>query len=990
MLKFHYFLRRNKTPALLVGLLFLGVILFLSSRITLEEDISRLIPSGEQQDFLKNVLEQTSFNDKIAVAISSTSGEANPDELTQYANQFIDSVSLTLPGYVEDIQGKVPEESVLEMYDFVYNNLPLFLNEEDYLEIEKRLQPENLRDRLEDNYKILISPAGLVTKAYLFKDPLSINTLGLQKLEQLRTVDEFKLYNDFLITADHQHVLLFISPRFPPSEINKNREFIEKLQKIQSNLNEQFERAEGEFFGEVIYSVANANQIKKDIALTLGVAFGILFLLLVYYYKTLLTPFILFVPSVLGGLTALALLYIFQQNISGISLGIGAVLLGISIDYSFHVLTHYRENNNLEKLYNEITKPVMISSSTTAVAFLCLLMIQSKVLNDLAIFAAISLVLAAVFALVLIPLLYTGSKPDIRKNSFIDMTAGLEFHNHRSAFIFLLLLFICGLFLFTKVDFNTDLSALSYEPEELRQTEKNVEEITGAENTIDLVSYGNTVDEALEKNNELYQELNDLESRGEIEDFNSIGGVVLSTSTQLEKIAEWRSFWTPERQGRVRNNLIRHSEEFGFRPHSFEEFYELLSKDFDPIYLEDYRDTYTLYLDDFISSDEGLATVATSVEVRENQEREIKERFKNEDNVLVIDQEEIDETFLGNIKNDFNRLSIITALAVFILLLIFYRSLIISVLTFLPIAVSFVISLGLMAVLNLQFNIVNLIIASFIFGLGLDYSIFMTNAFLKEYETGVRVLKVYRTSIILSVITTLFGIGALFFAEHPALESISGVSIIGILSAVFVVFIGQGFLLNTLFIKRSEAGKPAFSLGRFFRFSGRKAQQEKLYYKVAVLNNYRYKSVFSEVKQDFENERDRFFRVSEFLEANDKVLHCGSGYGILPIYLYYKNSEIRITGIETNLDRFRVAQNCPASRSERLEFSTAIPEDDKDLNVFIISADLQGDQKKQFQKMVGRQAKTVIILDPEISSRWLIDLNFEISYRQNQVLVLQK
>ena len=36
-----------------------------------------------------------------------------------------------------------------------------------------------------------------------------------------------------------------------------------------------------------------------------------------------------------------------RENISAISLGIGSVLLGITLDYSLHILTHFKKNNDI-------------------------------------------------------------------------------------------------------------------------------------------------------------------------------------------------------------------------------------------------------------------------------------------------------------------------------------------------------------------------------------------------------------------------------------------------------------------------------------------------------------------------------------------------------------------------------------------------------------------------------------------------------------------
>src|SRR5690606_25933820 len=175
----------------LLGLvIFFGIIAFLASRITLEEDISNLIPTGERQEVIRKVLDNTEFSDKIIMSISSETTEPDPEALTAYAQQFLDSVELQLPQYINDIQGKVPEEGIREIYNFVYQNLPLFLNESDYKTIESKLERDSIRERMEVNYKNLISPTGLVTKEFLFKDPLALTGLGLKKLEELQVEDD--------------------------------------------------------------------------------------------------------------------------------------------------------------------------------------------------------------------------------------------------------------------------------------------------------------------------------------------------------------------------------------------------------------------------------------------------------------------------------------------------------------------------------------------------------------------------------------------------------------------------------------------------------------------------------------------------------------------------------------------------------------------------------------------------------------------------------
>jgi predicted RND superfamily exporter protein len=80
-----------------------------------------------------------------------------------------------------------------------------------------------------------------------------------------------------------------------------------------------------------------------------------------------------------------------------------------------------------------------------------------------------------------------------------------------------------------------------------------------------------------------------------------------------------------------------------------------------------------------------------------------------------------------------------------------------------------------------------------------DYSILMMRGLISKYRSGVDDMKTYRVSILLSSSTTLIGVGALFFARHPALNSIALVSIFGVLSVVIIALSYQSMLARWLF-----------------------------------------------------------------------------------------------------------------------------------------------------------------------------------------------
>ena len=280
-----------------------------------------------------------------------------------------------------------------------------------------------------------------------------------------------------------------------------------------------------------------------------------------------------------------------------------------------------------------------------------------------------------------------------------------------------------------------------------------------------------------------------------------MGALVNSDKKQLEAIDTWERFWTTEIKAQTQFNLVESGTTFGFKPNTFQEFYRLLDHDFQPLTIHQYKQINVVPIDDFIAKDGDFMTISSIVNVEEVNIQEVKNSFKNSPNTFVIDRQAINETLLGHLKNDFNNLLVYCFIAVLLLLFFFYRNLKLTLVTVIPIIITWFVTIGIMGLFHLEFNIFNIIISTFIFGLGVDYSIFMTNGM----RTGTSSMATHKTSIILSVLTTILGIGVLIFAKHPALHSLATISIIGILAAMFISFVLQPILYKLLISKGSAA-----------------------------------------------------------------------------------------------------------------------------------------------------------------------------------------
>ena len=141
------------------------------------------------------------------------------------------------------------------------------------------------------------------------------------------------------------------------------------------------------------------------------------------------------------------------------------------------------------------------------------------------------------------------------------------------------------------------------------------------------------------------------------------------------------------------------------------------------------------------------------------------------------------------LSDDFNYIGWICSSVVFLFLWLSFRSFKLAVISFVPMAISWIWILGIMSILGIKFNIVNIILATFIFGQGDDYTIFMTEGCVSEYVHKKPILTSYKRSIILSALIMFIGIGTLIFAKHPALHSLAEVTIIGMFSVVLMAYL---------------------------------------------------------------------------------------------------------------------------------------------------------------------------------------------------------
>lgn len=807
---YNYF-SKNRIAFYLIFAATFFVIGYFALQVKFEEDISKIIPKDKKIEKLNEIFQNSKFIDKLVIMVSlKDTTVQDPDSLVSYADAFGSAVQNQLKPYIKKVNFRIDDDVALQLFETISQQLPIYLTEKDYLTIDTLITPGNVKSTLQSDIRTLSSPAGIALKKIIVNDPVGLSLIGLRKLQQLQYDKNFELYDNYVITKDHKNLLLFISPAYPPNNTGKNTLFLKGLDHVIDSLHtKSFPKINASYFGAIAGFAGNALQMRQDTGITLSITIIVLVVFLGLYFRKKSAPVIILIPVLFGALFSLTIIYFVKGSLSVVALGTGSVVLGIAINYSLHVFNHYRHTKSVEQVIKDLTFPLTVGSFTTIGGFFCLEFVQSEMLKDLGLFAGFSLIGASICSLVFLPQFISTQKEQrqhkVIQFSWIDRMASYNPEYNKFIVIGIVLLTVVFGYTAHHVKFEFDLADMSYMSPKLKQAEAKLNRINKFSlQSVYLVTEGQTLNNALLNNEALSKKIDSLKDKNIVIKYSGVSSVIISDALQKERIERWNKYWSPEKKQRLLATLVQQGNVMGFKPSAFDNFRRLLNKPYDVGGEQNMAQIRKSFLDDFINEKPGHATVVTLVQTTPKNKTAVYDAFKNNANVTVVDKQYITTKLVQIINADFTQIAVMSSLLVFIVLWLTYGRIELTLVSFIPMFISMIWILGLMGIFGIEFNIINIIISALIFGLGDDYSLYIMDGLLQEYKTGKKILSSYKTSIFLSAITTITGLGVLIFAKHPALKSIAIISIIGIVCVVIMSQILIPFLFNILIRSRTK------------------------------------------------------------------------------------------------------------------------------------------------------------------------------------------
>ena len=779
------------------------IFLFFGLKVKYEEDITKLLPESSVESQL--AFSSIQLKDKIYIQVTSANEPVGPEVLCERTDEFIDLLFAkdSTHHFISNVLYKIEPEMGINALDFVLGHLPSFIDTAAYPAFEQALQPEAVETQMWVNYNMMMEDeTGDITQMIAY-DPLNLRQAVLGDAIE-GALGNLNVIDGHLFCPDSTAAIAYLAPAFRSLDSWSSTMFSKMLSKAQKEFEAEHPDVRVHAHGDPIGSVSNAGRIRSDLVLTVGISLILILLLLGLCFRSFAFLWKMLLPILYGTAFSLACIYWINGGMSLMALGLGAIVLGVAISYCLHVLIHHFFVGDPEKLLTDESTPVSLGCLTTVGAFCSLLLTESALLRDFGLFASLALIGSTLFSLIFLPHFLPRRNADASGKTFrrISRLNDLPFDRVKWFLALIVVIIAAGIIFSPKVKFDSDLRNLDYNsPAEVEAESLFNEKNNDGFFHLYFATVSTDIDEALEADKLLMVKLDSLKQKGFVHNYTDMIPKLFVTQKDQElRIAKWNEYWTQERKDNAIRMIDQGAHEFGLDPMMFYEFKDLLDAEYEPESLLESGVVPENLLSNFIECNaDNQYMVFTDVSMLFDEKDIVTDALVTNPKTFVLEPFYYCKSMVEVIHDDFNIAVWISSLFVLLILLVSFRNIITALLSFLPMVLSWFMVQGYMAILGLEFNLINIVIATFIFGVGVDYSIFITEGLLAEARTGDHnLLTWHKVAIFFSAVILVIVTGSLLFAVHPAIRSIGLITLIGMASTIMISYALQPFAFRQL------------------------------------------------------------------------------------------------------------------------------------------------------------------------------------------------
>jgi predicted exporter len=384
--------RRRGITAIVLWLIFLLACAGIISRTHFTTDLSVFLPRAPtpEQQLLMDQLRDGLASRLILVGIEGADAPTRARLSKQVAQRLRADPAFDSVNNGEPVNS---ERDRAFLFDHRYLLSPAVTPE--------RFSADGLHAALSDSIDLLASPAGLLVKSILPRDPTGEM---LQLLEQLDSGSQPNLVEGAWASRDGTRALMLMQTQAAGSDTDAQQLAMAAIRQAFDQAASATPSAELVMTGPGVFSVTSRDTIKSQVTRLSLISLALIATLLLLVYRSFSALALGLVPVISGVLAGIAAVSLGFGAVHGITLGFGTALIGEAVDYSIYLFVQSEQNRADHQSWIKRFWPTIRLGVLTSIAgFASLLLSGFPGLAQLGLYAIAGLIAAATVTRFVLP-----------------------------------------------------------------------------------------------------------------------------------------------------------------------------------------------------------------------------------------------------------------------------------------------------------------------------------------------------------------------------------------------------------------------------------------------------------------------------------------------------------------------------------------------------------------------------------------------------------
>ncbi len=519
------------------------------------------------------------------------------------------------------------------------------------------------------------------------------------------------------------------------------------------------------FMGGLRYTLENAAVIKHDLLVITGVGLICLLGVFGWFFRTKRALLIYLLPLLVLPPAAWVTQGVFG-HISGITLGFGSVVVGLSVDYAIYIYFALQQTRlSTASTLAHIRKHLWCNFVTSGLCFAALLFSSIEVFKQMAVFSLVALALALTIALWALPDYFsqpTKARPSLSKWKIKPLS-------FRAACGVSIVILAAGLWGVCHLTVSPGLDSLNSTSATFTQEQQIAKPLFGADQQALLFALGSTPDQALANNEKLSARLPVP---------LPVSQLFPSKRTQATNWQRWQTCWDAPRLNYAKLLLQEEAAKQGFNSVAFTPFWQWLAQSKEQAFSTDFSGWYNPVVK--LSPKQYAVMNIVPNEPAYADAADGKDTF-------FVSTLRLQQDLSDGVKQEAVWVVIMALVFNFGAVWLLFRRVKETLFCFIPVLLGGCILFGCLALFHISVNLFGLIFLPLLVGLGIDYAIFQC---MKGRARQQQLDWLYPPQALLAAgLSTLAGFGVLVFAKHAVLFMMGLCALVGIGGAVCVALL---------------------------------------------------------------------------------------------------------------------------------------------------------------------------------------------------------